>query len=69
MFNTLKGKLMFKIIISALAKMWNRTRKGRRKISPNSDDTLNVLIPSGMIAIAMFVAMVMGLVAVLSVIR
>jgi hypothetical protein len=58
---------MFKSLISTLVKIWNRTRRGRK--SSKNDDILNILIPSGMLTIAMFVAMVMGLIAILSVMR
>jgi hypothetical protein len=58
---------MFKSLISTLVKIWNRARKGHK--TAKGDDILNILIPSGLLTIAMFVAMVMGLIAILSVMR
>jgi hypothetical protein len=58
---------MFKSLISTLVKIWNKSRKGRK--SSRNDAILNILIPSGILTIAMFVAMVMGLIAILSVMR
>jgi hypothetical protein len=59
--------IMLKFLISTLVKIWNKTRLGRKLVK--GDDVLNILIPVGVLAIAMFVAMVTGLIAILTVIR